>query len=101
MDAKLERKLSKWGFRVYFGIVAVVMTFFAWEMVTNTGVAGWLNKVQGDLFMDGGYSPVLTMVLLVLPVQVIAFPAGFLFDYATDQGVFASVLQNSSACSEE
>jgi hypothetical protein len=101
MDANMERKLSKWGFRVYFGIVVVVMTYFAWGMTTNTGVAVWLNKVQMDMSTDRSYSPVLTMVLLVLPVQAIAFPAGFLFDYLTDHGIFAPAPQNPSAGSEE
>ena len=89
----MERKLSKWGFRVYFTIVAALMLYFFVGMITNTGIAAWLNQVQGQMTGDGGYYPVLTMVLLLLPVQAVAFPAGFLFDYLTDQGLYAPTTQ--------
>jgi hypothetical protein len=94
MDANTERKLSKWGFRVYFTMVVLGMAYFVWGLMTNTGLATWLNKLQMDMSPDRSYSPVLTMVLLVLPVQVVAFPAGFLFDYLTDQGIFTPVAQH-------
>src|SRR5258708_1564182 len=100
MDANTEKKLSKWGFRVYMSVVVVMMLYFLGEMVTNTGVASWLIKVQLDLFNDG-YYPVLTMLLLLLPVQAVAFPAGFLFDYLTDQGIFAPAPQDPTVGSVE
>jgi hypothetical protein len=96
MDAKTESKLSKWGFRVYFTIVVVGMAYFAWGMMTHTGLATWLTKLQMEMSADRRYSPVLTMVLLVLPVQAVAFPAGFLFDYVTKQGIFAPAAQKDT-----
>jgi hypothetical protein len=89
LDANTERKLSKWGFRIYMTIVVNGLGCFFWGMVTNTGLAAWLNQLQMDMFGDGSYYPVLTMVLLALPVQAVAYPAGLLFDYLTDQGLFA------------
>jgi hypothetical protein len=95
MDASTENKLSKWGFRLYITICVIGLGYFFWGMATHTGLAHWLNKVQMDMSSDRSYSPVLTMVLLVLPVQAVAFPAGFLFDYLTSQGLFAPRAQPS------
>ena len=94
MDANTERKLSKWGFRVYMAVAGLILLYFFWGMATNTGLAAWLNHVQAQMSGDRRYSPVLTMVLLLIPAQLVAFPAGFLYDYLTDQGIFAPAPQN-------
>ena len=95
MDANWERKLSKWGRRVYWTIFAVVMSYFFWGAITNTGIPAWLADVQASI-MDGRFSPMLTGVLLAVPTSFVVYPVGLLFDYLTDQGLFAPPTLNPS-----
>ena len=88
----LERMLSTWGFRIYFAIALALMGYIGWGTFTNTGVPGWLNGVQAEIF-GGSYYPKLTFVLLMFPALAIAFPVGFLFDYVTRQGKFEDDIQ--------
>lgn len=84
----LERMLSKWGYRVYFGVVIALMAYVFWGTFTNAGLAGWLNEMQANV-LAGRFFPSLTVVLLLIPVLAIAFPVGFLCDYLTGQGIYA------------
>jgi hypothetical protein len=97
MASPTEKKLSKGGFRVYFAVVVVALLYFCWGMGMNTGLASWLIKVQMQMGGDNKYSPVLTMLVLSLPAQAIAFPAGFLYDYMTKQGIFARAATEAPA----
>ena len=84
----LERMLSKNGFRVYFGIVIPLLAYFIWGIVTDTGIPGWINHAQVQIWGDRYYEK-FTLLVVLIGVLVVAFPAGFLSDYFTGQGVFA------------
>jgi hypothetical protein len=84
----LERMLSKNGFRVYFAIVMPLMAYLIWGLVTDTGIPGWINHAQVQVFGNRYYEK-LTFLIILTGVLIVAFPVGFLYDYLTGQGIYS------------
>jgi hypothetical protein len=91
----LENHLSK-GAR---WVVGVVMTagaaYVLWATITETGPARWLIDWQADLL--GRYSLKLTGALLLVPAVLVGYASGFLWDWATGQGLFGG----GGSCAKE
>jgi hypothetical protein len=85
----LERMLSKNGFRLYFAVAMSLLAYFIWGLVTDTGVPGWINHAQLQLFGDRYYEK-LTFIIILASVLIVAFPIGFAYDYFTGQGIYSN-----------
>ncbi len=88
VNGDLEGRLSKGGRRVAVAVMVAGAACVLWATVTESGPAQWLIDWQADLL--GRYSQKLTGVLLLLPAILGGFAIGFLWDFATAQGVFDS-----------
>jgi hypothetical protein len=84
----LERLLSRGGFRVYLAVALPLIGWVFWGMLTDRGPVAWVNEAQAGLFGGRSYLE-LTAILFLVPILLIAFPAGFFYDYLTGQGVFS------------
>ena len=82
----LDNLLSRWGRRIAFGLMAVGAVYAFGSAVTATGLARPIIAYQ--LRTMGAYSPKATGAILLLPVALLAYAAGFLFDLVTRQGMF-------------
>jgi hypothetical protein len=92
----LERMLSKNGFRLYFAIAIPLLAYFIWGLVTDTGIPGWINHAQLQVFGDRYYEK-LTFIIILAGVLIVAFPVGFLYDYLTCQGIYSKDSSKSPA----
>jgi hypothetical protein len=81
--------LSKGGQAVLMIVFIPLFVYILWQTFNDVGIARLVNHWQASMF-DGEYSPKLTIVLLCFPALALAMPFGFLFDFFTGRGVFAS-----------
>jgi hypothetical protein len=86
----LEKMLSRGAYKIYIGLIVVLVALGLWGFFTNTGPIRWLNEWQAEQLWGGYYYAELTLLLLALPGALIAFGAGLLFDAVTGQGIFTN-----------
>src|SRR5512145_2710763 len=84
----LDRIFSPRGRRIYlFSAIAVIVYVF-WQLFTNTGIVGWVNKLQVYYIFPGYYYPELTLLIFLFPIISISFAVGLSYDRLTKQGIF-------------
>ena len=85
----LERYLSKQGLCVYGVVLALLVAYVLFGVMTESDIPAQVNQFQARAIFGGVYHRKLTFSVLVILALLVALPFGFLYDLLTRQGIFA------------
>jgi hypothetical protein len=71
LDLFLREKLSKKAYNLHLILAILAVFWHMYGMFDNSGIVGYLNNLQADLFSER-YYPVLSFALAVLFCNILA-----------------------------